>query len=132
MPLFVVQEKAQEKEQQREAVIEIEKEEFVDRMYSRDQEVCTGAARACGGGACFCPAQFCFAPLLSSASCVPQHNTQIRPVKLFSALLMHICRRLKATSNKQKYVVLLCGTANPDSQLHGNPKSPQISPQKVS
>jgi len=34
----IVQEKAQEKEQQREAVIEIEKEEFVDRMYSRDQE----------------------------------------------------------------------------------------------
>eukprot|EP01012_Entosiphon_sulcatum_P009332 TRINITY_DN1521_c0_g2_i1.p1 TRINITY_DN1521_c0_g2~~TRINITY_DN1521_c0_g2_i1.p1 ORF type:complete len:4962 (-),score=1074.52 TRINITY_DN1521_c0_g2_i1:73-14958(-) len=34
----IVQEKAQEKEQQREAVIEIEKEEFVDRLYSRDHE----------------------------------------------------------------------------------------------
>eukprot|EP01004_Peranema_trichophorum_P010139 NODE_88_length_3867_cov_76.307425_g71_i1.p1 GENE.NODE_88_length_3867_cov_76.307425_g71_i1~~NODE_88_length_3867_cov_76.307425_g71_i1.p1 ORF type:complete len:1257 (-),score=366.66 NODE_88_length_3867_cov_76.307425_g71_i1:96-3656(-) len=34
----IVQEKAQEKEQQREAVIEIEKEEFVDRMYCRDHE----------------------------------------------------------------------------------------------
>ena len=34
----IVQEKAQEKEQQREQVMEIEREEFVDRMYSRDHE----------------------------------------------------------------------------------------------
>ena len=34
----IVQEKAQEKEQQREQVVEVEKEEFVDRMYCRDHE----------------------------------------------------------------------------------------------
>lgn len=36
--LWIVQEKAQEKEQQREQVQEVEREEFVDRMYSRDHE----------------------------------------------------------------------------------------------
>uniref|UniRef100_A0A7S1J653 ubiquitinyl hydrolase 1 n=1 Tax=Eutreptiella gymnastica TaxID=73025 RepID=A0A7S1J653_9EUGL len=63
----IVQEKAQEKEQQREAVIEIEKEQFVDRMYSRDCEApirwAFESLRSPQPPGCMYPAAQCAPPL---------------------------------------------------------------------